>query len=162
VAFSCYALWPKSHATRGLKINILLVRLGNFNLSCPVAALGSRHSNNSVVWRSFFVFVGLSQFVRVTNFVTFSKMHPMFIVEHCFRTQSYEEIKRAFQVHFPGAAVPNKSISTYNENQQPQVSTNILKWIELCVQQGGNTFNKCCNCTSQFEKGLIPFLAKLN
>jgi hypothetical protein len=39
----------------------------------------------------------------------FLTMQRVFIVEHYFRTQSYEAVKHAYQARFPDAAVPNKS-----------------------------------------------------
>jgi ATP-dependent Clp protease adapter protein ClpS len=41
--------------------------------------------------------------------MAFSTMQHVFIVEHYFRKQLYEAVEQAYQVHFSGAAVPNKS-----------------------------------------------------
>jgi hypothetical protein len=38
----------------------------------------------------------------------FSTMQRVFIVGYCLRTQAYEAVKQAYQVHFRDAAVPKK------------------------------------------------------
>lgn len=56
-----------THTHRSLKVNILLVWQGNLNFPFPVATPGSCHTNNSVVCRSFLVFVVLWWIVCVTR-----------------------------------------------------------------------------------------------
>jgi hypothetical protein len=69
----------------------------------------------------------------------FLRLQSLFIVKHCFRTQPYEAVKQAYQMHFPDAAVPNKSNIfdlLFNGVTLHRISTNMLKLVELCLQQG--------------------------
>lgn len=68
----------------------------------------------------------------------------MFIVEHCFLTQSYETVEQPFQAHFYNAAVPESSETFIylltNSSTLSRFSTNIIRRAELRLCQDGSHF----------------------
>jgi hypothetical protein len=79
----------------------------------------------------------------------FSTVQRVFIVEHYFRTQSYEAVKHAYQVHFPDAAVPNKStIFCLDSCLRETWWASDKRVVSKIVWVGGN------KCRSQWSCGL--------
>jgi hypothetical protein len=66
----------------------------------------------------------------------FPTVQRVFIVEHYFRMQSYDADKQAYQLNFPDAAVPFFDL-LLNSATLRRVYTNMLKRVDLCLQQGG-------------------------
>jgi hypothetical protein len=65
-----------------------------------------------------------------TSIKPFSTVQRVFIVEHYFRTQSYEAVKQSYQVNFPDAAVPNKSTISGLKNQWRYFSQIFYGYVE--------------------------------
>jgi hypothetical protein len=69
----------------------------------------------------------------------FSTVQCVFIVEHCFRTQSCEAVEHAYQAHVPDDAVPNNGVSLR------RISGNMLKQVIMSTTGWRTLFNMCCN-----------------
>jgi hypothetical protein len=127
-----YGMSQKSH-NPNFKGKYFVSGIGKFQFAIPGANTGLM-SLQQVSGLTFFIFVALSQLCN--------KHHAIFnsaacvIVERCSQTQSYEAVRQAYQVHFPGDAVPSKSTIFYlliNSTTLCRASMNMLKWIELCL-----------------------------
>jgi hypothetical protein len=70
----------------------------------------------------------------------FSTLQRVLIVEHYFRTQSYEAVKQSYQVHFPDAAVPSKTTIFQHVNRFHGTGSTVI--IDAPVCNGvGDSFN---------------------
>jgi hypothetical protein len=61
----------------------------------------------------------------------FSTVQCVFTVKHYFQMQLYEADKQVYQVHFPDAAVPNKSVILLLDNQWCHSLQSFYKFVGM-------------------------------
>lgn len=87
-----------------------LMCYGHFNLPCPVATLASCYFIQTVVCRSFLVFVDPSRLFVVKASHHFQQC-SVFNFDPYFRKQAYDAVKRSYQLHFFDSSIPNNKIN---------------------------------------------------